>query len=182
MWRWLLPIALLFLLGLASGTRLSPSGTGLSSETGLSSSLTGSSSGIALPSEIGSNPCQKDAIEGLRLGFHMGQMYALAKQGQNISGFNAEVDRYNAWVQQNFGNAPNLMMPKMQEGISGYKPVIRMTVAKPKHAIDASVNLPSSPSIEVNETGRIQDMPAGAWYTTYGSHDHHGKDNSLGWV
>ncbi len=116
------------------------------------------------------------------MGFHMGQLYSLAKQGYNLSDFNAEVDIYNAWIQQTFGYAPNLMIPKMQEDNSSYVPVTRITAAKPTHAMDASVNLPFSPSIEVNETGRIQDMPAGAWYTTYGSHDHHGKDNSLGWI
>jgi hypothetical protein len=118
----------------------------------------------------------------VKMGFRMGQMYVLAKQGQNISDFNSEVNRYNAWVQQNFGNAPNLMMPKMQEGMPGYVPVLRMTAAKPTHAMDASVNLPYSPSIEVNETGRIQDMPAGAWYTTYGSNADDGEDNLMGWV
>jgi hypothetical protein len=69
----------------------------------------------------------------------MGQMYALANQGQNISGFNAEVDKYNAWAQQNFGNASVLLMPKIQEpgyGMLGYVP--QTTVEKPIHKIDAS--------------------------------------------
>jgi hypothetical protein len=134
--------------GLVSGAGLSSSGTGtassesrLSSGTGLASPGTESSLGIASPSGMGYNPCQKEAIEGLRSGLHMGQMYALAKQGHDISDFNTEVDRYNAWVQQNFGDAPNLMMPKMQEGMPGYVPIIRRTATKPTHAIDASVNL-----------------------------------------
>ena len=76
MWKWLLPIALLFLLGLASGA-------------GLSSSGTGSPSNVGSPSGTGYAPWQNGAIEGLKIGFHMGQMYALAQQGQNISGFNA---------------------------------------------------------------------------------------------
>ena len=74
------------------------------------------------------------------------------------------------------------MIPKMQEGKSGYVPVLRITAAKPTHAMHASVNLPSSPAIEVDKTGRIHDMPAGAWYTTYGSNDDDGEDNSMGWV
>jgi hypothetical protein len=36
-----------------------------------------------------------------------------SRSGQNISGFNAEVDRYNAWVQQNFGDDANLLMSKI---------------------------------------------------------------------
>jgi hypothetical protein len=105
--KWLLPIVLLFLLGLASGTGLSSSGTGMVS------SGSGSSSIIGFPSGTGYNPCQKDAIESLRIGIHIGQMSALAKQGQNVSGFNAEVDRYNAWVQRNFGDNVNLPMSKI---------------------------------------------------------------------
>ncbi|MDD1752077.1 MAG: hypothetical protein LUQ38_03175, partial [Methanotrichaceae archaeon] len=71
-------------LSLASGAGVSPSGTGSASSAG-----------------TGNTPWQEGAIEGLKIGFHMGQMYALANQGQNISGFNAEVDNYNAWVQKN---------------------------------------------------------------------------------
>ena len=113
MWKWLLPIALLFLLGLASGAGLSSFGTGMaSSGSGMSSSGTGSPSNVGFPSGTGYAPWQNGAIEGLKIGFHMGQMYALANQGQNISGFNAEVDNYNAWVQKNFGNNASLLMPK----------------------------------------------------------------------
>jgi hypothetical protein len=119
MWKWLLPISLLFILGLASGVGLSSSGTGMvssgsgmissgsgmvSSGAGMSSSRTGSASSVGLPSGTGNTPWQEGAIEGLKIGFHMGQMYTLAQQGQNISGFNAEVDKYSAWVQKNFGN------------------------------------------------------------------------------
>jgi hypothetical protein len=61
-------------------------------------------------------------MEGLKIGFHMGQMYNMAQQGYNINSFNAEVDNYNAWVRQNFGSDPNLIMQKMQEGMPGYVP------------------------------------------------------------
>jgi hypothetical protein len=76
-------------------------------------------------------------MEGFEIGYHMGQMYSMAQQGYNISGFNAEVDKYNAWVKQNFGNNQNLMMPKMQErgyGMPGY------ISQKPMHKVDASFN------------------------------------------
>ena len=186
MWKWLLTIALLFLLGSESGAGLSSSGTGISS------SGTGSPSNVGLPSGTGYNPCQESSKESLKIGLKMGQMYALAQQGQNISDFNAEVDKYNAWVQQNLGNDPNLLMPKMQESgygmpvmqdtgdiIPSYIPVPRRTSAKPIHAIDASFNQtnPTIPPIVI-QNGRISDMPAGAWWTTYGPylHHHHGRD------
>jgi hypothetical protein len=119
-------------------------------------------------------------------------MSVLAKQGQNVSGFNAEVDRYNAWVQRNFGNDPNLMITKMQETSDGipkmqensgglpkiqgtesvmpsYFPVPRMTSVKPIHKIDASFNRATPTFLPgAVQNGRIFDMPEGAWYTTYG--------------
>jgi hypothetical protein len=67
-------------------------------------------------------PWQEAAMEGLKIGFRMGQMYNMAQQGYNINSFNAEVDNYNAWVRQNFGSDPNLIMQKMQEGMPGYVP------------------------------------------------------------
>jgi len=82
-------------------------------KSGITSSGSESSSVVELPSGTGYTPCQKDAMESLRIGFHMGQMYALADQGQNISGFNDEVDKYNAWVKKNFGDDPSLLMQRM---------------------------------------------------------------------
>jgi hypothetical protein len=98
----------------------------------------------------------------MRIGLHMSQMYALAKPGQDISGYDAEVDKHNAWIRQNFGNDRNLMMakmpetgdgiPKMQETgdglpkiqgtesvMPGYFPIPWLTTIKPIHAIDASL-------------------------------------------
>jgi len=135
---------------------------------------------------------KKGAIEMLKIGLKMGQMYALAQQGQNISGFNAEADRYNAWIQETLGDDPNLLMPKIQDSGYGmpvmqdpddimpsYIPVPRRTSSKPIHAIDASFNrtTPTIPPIVV-QNGRIFDMPAGAWYTTYFPYlsYHHGRD------
>ena len=92
----------------------------------------------------GYSPWQKGAIEGLKIGFKMGQMSTLANQGYNISGFNAEVDKYNAWVQQNFGNDTNLMMPKLP--VKSYSNISSIS-SKPIHAMDASFNR-TTPSLE----------------------------------
>ncbi len=168
----------------------------------MSSSGTGSASNVGSPSGTGYTPWQDGAIEGLKIGFHMGQMYVLASQGQNVSGFNAEVDRYSAWIQQNFGNNPNLMIAKMQASGSvmpmsqqtgdvtskiqgteaimpSYIPVPQRTLAKPTHTVDASFNqtTPTFPP-GVVQNGRIFDMPEGAWYSTYGPYlsSHHERD------
>jgi hypothetical protein len=99
------------------------------------SSISGSS--VAGASAARYTPCQEASIESLKIGFHLGQMYALAQQGHNISGFNAEVDRYNAWVQKNFGNDQNLTISKMPKlSYSNVPPIIN----KPIHAMDASFN------------------------------------------
>jgi len=143
-------------------------------------------------SGTGYNPCQESSKESLKIGLKMGQMYALAQQGQNISGFNAEVDRYNAWIQENLANDPDLLMPKIQGSGSGmpvmqdpddimpsYIPVPRRTSSKPIHAMDASFNRtkPTFPP-GVVQNGRIFDMPEGAWYSTYGPYlsYHHERD------
>jgi hypothetical protein len=136
-------------------------------------SMSGSSAAGA--SATGYTPQQEEVIKGLEIGYKLGQMYALAQQGYNVSGFNAEVDKYNVWVQQNFGNDPNLVMSKMstiQESgnvMPRYFPVPRINSVKPIHAIDASFNqtTPLFPPGAV-QNGQIFDMPAGAWWTTYG--------------
>ncbi len=67
---------------------------------------------------------QQGAIQGLEYGFRLGQAYADAQDGINITGFNAEVDRYNAWIRQNFGNNSNMEMPKMTTPTDLSKPVL----------------------------------------------------------
>ncbi len=67
--------------------------------------------GLAVAAEY--TDWQNGAIEGLNKGFMMGQAYQLALDGKNIDDFNAKVDEYNAWVRANFGEDPNMLMPKM---------------------------------------------------------------------
>ncbi len=56
-----------------------------------------------------------DILTGLRLSFELGQAYQEARQGINITQFNALVDQFNGWIQQNIGTDPSLMMSKMEE-------------------------------------------------------------------
>ena len=72
----------------------------------------------------------------------MGQAYQLALDGKNIDDFHAKVDEYNAWVRANFGEDPNMLMPKMTAPVDLSKPVlITNTTASSKgivHEIDGS--------------------------------------------
>jgi hypothetical protein len=203
--RTLLLITIVLFVGICSVVGSTPQqvaikGLGLSSTTGgLTTSTSAAGSSPSGSSAVGASAAgytpQQVAINGLGLSFKMGQMYALAQQGYNVSGFNAEVDKYNAWVQQNLGNDPNLMMSKMstvQESgnvMPRYFPVPRTNSVKPIHTIDASFNqtTPRFPPGAV-QNGRIFDMPAGAWWTTYGPYlpdyyggnyygrNHHGRN------
>lgn len=67
---------------------------------------------------------QQGAAEGLKLGFKMGQAYEQAQKGINIDGFNAQVDTYNAWVREHFGEDPMLLMQKMTGPVNLQKPVL----------------------------------------------------------
>ena len=96
--------------------------------------------GLAVAAEY--TDWQNGAIDGFKKGFEMGQAYQLALDGKNIDGFNAKVDEYNAWVRANFGEDPNMLMPKMTAPVDLSKPVlITNTTASSKgivHEIDGS--------------------------------------------
>jgi len=68
---------------------------------------------VSMAMAIGYTDWQQGALEGLRIGFKMGQAYDQAQNGINIDGFNAQVDVYNAWVREHFGDDPNLLMQKL---------------------------------------------------------------------
>jgi hypothetical protein len=108
---------------------------------------------VGLAAAAGYNDWQQGAIQGLKIGFHMGEMYTQASQGVNITGFNAEVDKYNKWVQQNFGNDQALMMPKMSGPIDLSKPYIaanNTTGGGIVHAIDGKQYGPNYLTNDVN--------------------------------
>lgn len=86
---------------------------------------------------------QKAAMEGLRMGFDMGQAYQKAIEGTDIAGFNAKVDNYNAWVRTNFGEDTTLLMQKMIAPTDLSKPVLianNTTSGGIVHAIDGGVD------------------------------------------
>jgi hypothetical protein len=79
---------------------------------------------VGLAMAVGYNDWQQGAAQGLAYGFKMGQAYANALNGVNVTGFNSEVDIYNAWVRQSFGEDPNLLMTKMNAPVDLTKPVV----------------------------------------------------------
>jgi hypothetical protein len=102
---------------------------------------------------------QQGAMQGLRIGFHMGEMYTQASQGVNVTGFNSEVDKYNGWVMQNFGNDPALMMPKMSDGPILSQPILivnNTTSGGIVHAIDGSKNM-SGPKYLTNDVNLLPE-------------------------
>jgi hypothetical protein len=110
---------------------------------------------------------QQGAVQGLKIGFHMGEMYTQASQGVNVTGFNSEVDKYNGWVQQNFGNDPALMMPKMSDGTALSKPVliVNKTATGIVHTIDGSNNM-TGPAYITNDMNLLPESARKAMEST----------------
>jgi hypothetical protein len=103
---------------------------------------------------------QQGAAEGLKVGFKMGQAFEQAQNGINITGFNAQVDVYNAWVREHFGEDPMLLMQKLNAPVDLSKPVMvanNTTQGGIVHAIDGSTA--PGPSYTTND---INSLPAGA--------------------
>jgi hypothetical protein len=104
---------------------------------------------------------QQGALEGLNYGFKMGQAYANAANGVNITGFNAEVDIYNAWVRQNFGENPNLLMTKMNTPADLSKPVLVANTTSGSgivHEIDGGVG--DGPTYTTNDMNLLPGTTA----------------------
>ena len=80
---------------------------------------------VSLAMAAGCTDWQQGAAEGLKMGFKMGQGYANALYGVNVTGFNSQVDIYNAWVRSNFGEDPNLLMSKMEAPVDLSKPYVK---------------------------------------------------------
>ncbi len=73
---------------------------------------------VSLALAQGYSDWQQGALEGLSIGFKIGQAYERAQNGINLSGFNAQVDIYNAWVREHFGENPDMLMQKINEPIN----------------------------------------------------------------
>jgi hypothetical protein len=96
---------------------------------------------VGLALAAGYTDWQQGASDGLRMGFKMGQAYEQALNGINVSGFNAQVDGYNAWIRENFGEDPMLLMQKLNAPVDLSKPILianNTTQGGIVHAIDGT--------------------------------------------
>jgi len=84
---------------------------------------------------------QQATISGLRLSYQIGQAYEKYLQGGDATTFNALVDQWNAWVQNNFGQDANLLMQKVTGPVDLAKPYLlanNTTQGGIVHTIDGS--------------------------------------------
>jgi hypothetical protein len=84
---------------------------------------------------------QQATADGLKLSFKIGQAYEKYQQKGDATAFNALVDQWNAWVQANFGQDPNLLMQKVNGPVDLSKPYLlanNTTQGGIVHAIDGS--------------------------------------------
>jgi len=106
----------------------------------------------------GYNDWQQGAAEGLNIGFKMGQAYSNALNGVNVTGFNDQVDIYNAWVRSNFGEDPNLLMSKMEAPVDLSKPYLKTNATSDGgivHKIDG--NTASNSTYTTNDINLLSD-------------------------
>jgi hypothetical protein len=121
---------------------------------------------VGLAAAAGYNDWQQGAVQGLKIGFHMGQAYNDALKGINVTGFNSEVDIYNAWVRQNFGEDVNLMMQKMAGPVDLSKPYLSVNNSNSNrivHAIDGSQNM-SGPTYTTNDMNLLPESVTQSMY------------------
>ncbi len=75
-------------------------------------------------------PEQQAILNGMNISFQLGIAYDKAMQGQNVAEYNALVDKYNAWILQNFGEDTSLLKPKLNESTAvGTAPVVGTSAA-----------------------------------------------------
>jgi hypothetical protein len=116
---------------------------------------------VGLSLAVGYTDWQQGAAEGLNIGFKMGQAYEQAQKGINVSGFNAQVDIYNAWVREHFGEDRLLLMQRMNSApVDLSKPVmIANNTTTPKgiiHQIDGN-NKAGGASYTTNDINLLPD-------------------------
>lgn len=107
---------------------------------------------IAAASALGQmSDYQRGIAEGLKYGFFMNQKYVDAKAGINISGYNAEVAKYNAWIKSIFGNDPMYLMSPMTS-VATPRPILIANNTTSKgmvHSIDG--NIVNGPTYTTND-------------------------------
>jgi hypothetical protein len=80
--------------------------------------------------------CQQAMYDGTKISWKM----AVAYTNQDTNAYNALVDQWNAWVRQNFGEDPALLMSKMTGPVDLSKPYLQSnnTTSGIVHSIDGN--------------------------------------------
>jgi hypothetical protein len=96
-------------------------------------------------------PEQQAMYDGTQLSWKM----AVAYTNQDTSAYNALVDQWNAWVYQNFGQDPNMLMQKMNAPLDLTKPIVTRnnTTSGIQHKIDG--NRWSNRTIKTNDANLL---------------------------
>ncbi len=105
------------------------------------------------------NDYQKGIAEGLKIGFFMNEKYNQAKQGINVTGYNQEVAKYNAWIVSIFGNDPQFLMTPIAEDTTAQKPTLITNTSNMAtgivHKIDGQS--PKGPAYTTNDMNLLPD-------------------------
>ena len=121
---------------------------------------------VGLTMAVGYTDWQQGASEALKIGFKMGQAYEQAQNGIDVNGFNTQVDSYNAWVREHFGEDPMMLMQKQLNGpVDLNKPVLVANNTTQKgmvHAIDGA-NKAGGPKYTTNDMNLLPQTVADQW-------------------
>ena len=121
---------------------------------------------VGLTMAVGYTDWQQGASEALKIGFKMGQAYEQAQNGIDVDGFNTQVDSYNAWVREHFGEDPMMLMQKQLNGpVDLNKPVLVANNTTQKgmvHAIDGA-NKAGGPKYTTNDMNLLPQTVADQW-------------------
>jgi hypothetical protein len=100
-------------------------------------------------------PEQQTILDSMNLGFRLGMAYDKVTQGQNVTGYDALVDEYNAWVRQHFGEDANLLKSKINE--TSTTPI----VVTPSDSGTAYLERPFNASSDLSKFGKQTVYVAG---------------------
>jgi hypothetical protein len=121
---------------------------------------------VGLAMAQGYTDWQQGAAEGLKIGFKMGQAYEQSLKGINVSGYNAQVDSYNAWVREHFGEDPMMLMQKKLDApVDLNKPILivnNTTGGGIVHAIDGTGKAKGA-SYTTNDINLLPQNVADQW-------------------
>jgi hypothetical protein len=103
-------------------------------------------------------PEQQTTLDGMDLSYRLGMAYATAIQGQNVTEYNALVDEYNAWIQQNFGDDASLL--KSQLNASDLPAPTMIVLVAPANSGISYLTAPFNASTDLSKFGNPMHLVA----------------------